>query len=183
MSLTRDFLNNFQNFMHDHVLLVPAQVAPKDGQFKLQAQGNHAAVVENSNSQSDINGYYVHPVANNDNVYALPTQQDETYYMLTDTMNGCQFIAYGPDRQHVTVEHNNYIGNPANYALRLAAIQAQNPAYIWHISAAAADNIVGGTYDPAHGINLVGTYDQQNGWRFWVRERVDQNQGQIYGPF
>ena len=62
-----------------------------------------------------INGYYVRPLADNNNIYTLPTQQPDTYYMLTDLLNGCQFIAYGQDRQHLTVEHNNFISNPNNY--------------------------------------------------------------------
>ncbi len=183
MTLTANFLMNHQGFMSTHAILIPAQVPANNGRFKLTAQGANAALVEASNQNSDINGFYVHPVANNNNIYILPTQQPDTYYMLTDGMNGCQFIAYGPDRQHITVEHNNFINNAANYTTRLNYIANQNFNYFFHISAGTANNIPNGAYIPMQGINIIGEYRAVNGWRFWVRDRVDQNQGNIYGPF
>ena len=130
-----------------------------------------------------IRAYYAKPLANNNNEYALPTQIPSPYFMLTDGMNGCQFIAYGPDRQHVTVEHNNFIANPANYATRLNQVQQQNHAYLFHISGGVNNQITNGTYNRMQGINIIGDYTKASGWRFWVRDRVDQNQGQLYGPF
>lgn len=183
MSLTSDFLNNHQGFMMGQAILIPAQIPAGNGNFQFQAQGAHAALVQTSAQGTNIPGYYVKPVANNNNVFALPTQQPGTYYMLTDGMNGCQFIAYGPDRQHVTVEHNNFINNPLNYAARLNQVQQNNNPYLFNIGAGANDNVPTGIYDPAHGINIVGEYTTANGWRFWIRDRVDQNQGTLYGPF
>lgn len=182
MSLTSDFLNNHQNFMRTQAILIPAQIPARDGRFRFIAQGANAALLQTSTEATDIHGYYAQPVANNNNIYPLPTPQPGTYYMLTDGMNGCQFIAYGPDRQHITVEHNNFIGNPANYAARLAVITGQGHAYLFHISAGGNNNIPNGVYDPQQGINVVGEYTTINGWRFWVRDRLDQNQGTIYGP-
>lgn len=182
MSLTSDFLANQVTFMRTQAILIPAQIPPRGGNFQFAAQGPNAALLQTANPNTNISGYYVHPIANNNNEYALPTQQAGAYYMLTDAMNGCQFLAYGPDRQHVTVEHNNFIGNPANYAVRLAAIAAQHPAYFFHISAGANNNIPAGTYNAQQGINIVGQYSTANGWRFWVRDRIDQNQGTVYGP-
>jgi hypothetical protein len=183
MSITSDFLSNSQTFMSNRAILIPAQIPAKNGNFQFQAQGDHAALLQTAAAGTNIHGYYVHPVADNNNIYALPTQQAGTYYMLTDAMNGCQFMAYGPDRQHITVEHNNFISTPANYAVRLNQIQLQNNAYFFHLGAGANDNIVNHVYDPAHGINIIGVYAIASGWRFWVRDRVDQNQGNIYGPF
>lgn len=183
MSLTTDFLANYQAFMPTHAILIPAQIAAGNGGFQFNAQGVYAALLQTAQAGTNIKGYYVHPVANNNNVFALPTQQPNTYYMLTDALNGCQFIAYGPDRQHVTVEHNNFINNPATYAVRLAQIQQQNYPYLFHITAGAINDITHGSYNPQQGINIVAGYTTISGWQFWVRDRVDQNQGQLYGPF
>lgn len=183
MSLTTDFLANLPNFMADQAILIPAQIPAKNGNFQFAAQGAHAALMQVATGTPNIPGYYVKPVANNNNEFALPTQQPGTYYMLTDQMNGCQFIAYGPDRQHVTVEHNNFINDPGQYALRLAAIQATHPAYLFHMTAGAANNINAGVYNSMQGVNIVGYYTAGAGWNFRVRDRVDQNNGHVYGPY
>lgn len=182
-SLTSQFLASPVTFMRSYAILIPAQVPAKGGTFVFSPQGTSAAVLQVGTTGTVIRGYYVKPVANNNNQYTLPTQMGNAYYMFTDQMNGCQFIAYGPDRQHLTVEHNNFISNPAQYAVRLATIQATNPAYLFHMTSTGVDNIPGSTYNPAHGVNIVGEYSTAGGWRFWVRDRVDLNQGTVYGPF
>ena len=105
--------------MRERAILIPAQISAGNAKFQFVPQGAHAALLQPTDQTTNIPGYYARPVANNNNLYALPTQQPDEYYMLTDAMNGCQFLAYGPDRQHVTVEHNNYIDTPANYVTRL----------------------------------------------------------------
>ena len=35
---------------------------------------------------------------------------------VTNDLSGCQFMAYGPSRDNLTVEHNNQIANNALYA-------------------------------------------------------------------
>ncbi|MEQ9917125.1 hypothetical protein ABRQ01_10675 [Pectobacterium aroidearum] len=182
MSLTSDFLANHVAFMRDQAILIPAQIPAGNGKFQFVPQGAHAALLQRTDQTTNIPGYYAHAVANNDNIYILPTQQPNKYYMLTDAMNGCQFLAYGPNRQHVTVEHNNYIGNNANYAARLQTIAGQNHAYFFHISA-EGNNIPNGLYNAQQGINIVGEYTTANGWRFWVRDRIDLNNGTVFGPF
>jgi hypothetical protein len=169
--------------MKKYVILIPAQVPPRNGTFQFHAQGSNAALLQTAGSGTAILGYYVHPIANNINQYTLPTQNPQPYYMFTDQMNGCQFIAYGSNRQHVTVEHNNFINNPAKYDERLNKIRQEHPKYLFHMSAGANDQITNGIYDRQHGVNIVSEYTTTNGWRFWVRDRVDQNQGQVHGPF
>lgn len=182
MSLTSDFLANHIDFMANKAILIPAQVPSKNQKLEFMPQGDHAAYLKVTDKSVFIPGYYVHPVANNNNEYALPTQQPGTYYMFTDAMNGCQFLAYGPDRQHVTVEHNNFIGNNDLYAERLQYIAGKNYAYFYHISA-GINNIPNGTYNPMQGVNIVGNYTVANGWSFRVRDRVDLNAGNVYGPY
>ncbi|OHX10392.1 hypothetical protein BI347_21640 [Chromobacterium sphagni] len=182
MSLTTDFLENPQGFMRSQAILIPAQVSPGNGKYQFSAQGAHAAVLQSTAASPNIPGFYAHPVANNINLFVLPTQQPARYYMFTDGMNGCQFLAYGPDRQHITVEHNNFISDPARYAARLAEVMAQRHAYLLHISPSGVNNIPAGQYNSQQGVNIVGEYAQANGWRFWARDRVDQNQGAVYGP-
>ncbi|NEN97362.1 MAG: hypothetical protein F6K50_18070 [Moorea sp. SIO3I7] len=183
MLLTQEFLNDFKSFMGKYAILIPAQLPPKNGTFQFKEQGSHAALLQSASSGTKIPGYYVHPIANNENKYILPTQNQKPYYMFTDQMNGCQFIAYGPDRQHVTVEHNNFINDRTKYVVRLKEIQNQNPAYLFHMSAGANDDIVNSIYNSQHGVSIVAEYNSTNGWSFRVRDRVDQNQGQVYGPF
>lgn len=182
MSLTSNFLADRVTFMRKQAILIPAQIPAGNSSFQFIPQGPHAAYLQPYNKTPNISGYYVRAVANNHNLYALPTQQPNKYCMLTDAMNGCQFLAYGPDRQHVTVEHNNYIATPANYVARLQFIAGQHHAYFFHISNGAND-IPNGLYDAQQGINIVGEYTVANGWQFWVREHVDLDQGTVYGPF
>jgi len=187
MSLSTDFINSPQNFIINHSILIPGgTTAPHagNGNFQFNANGVNSALLQSSAPGTNIAGYYARPVPNNNNVFPLPTQQQNDYFMFTDAMNGCQFIAYGPDRQHVTVEHNNFIGNPAAYALRLAAIVAQGHTYFFHLTAGAAPfNVAQGNYDLLTGLNIIGRYTQQYGWTFWVRDRLDQNIGNLVGPF
>jgi len=183
MPLTTDFLNNPVAFMSNRAILIPNGVTPRNGRFEFTAQGDAAALLRSA-PQQGVAGYYVHPVADSPNQYALPTQQAAPYFMFTDQMNGCQFIAYGPDRHHVTVEHNNYIGDPGNYAQQLAAVRADGPAYVFSLTAADANaaDIAGGTYNRLQGVNVVGQYSPQAGWRFFVRDAAGHNRGQVYGP-
>jgi hypothetical protein len=182
MSLTTDFLDNYANFMANQAILIPAQVPKKNQKLDFLPQGAHAAYLKKTDKSVYIPGYYVQPVANNINEYALPTQQPGTYYMFTDAMNGCQFLAYGPDRQHVTVEHNNFIDDNDRYVERLQYITDQNYPYFYHISA-GLNNIPNGTYNFMQGVNIVGEYTVANGWYFSVRDRVDLENGTVYGPF
>ena len=50
---------------------------------------------------------------NADNSCALPNDVD---FFLTADMRGCQFLAYGADRNNLTVEHDNCIAAPVCYA-------------------------------------------------------------------
>ena len=56
---------------------------------------------------------------NPDNSCALPNDVD---LFLTADMRGCQFLAYGADRNNLKVEHNNCIAAPANYGARHGAV-------------------------------------------------------------
>ncbi|MGD1845074.1 MAG: hypothetical protein ACFB10_06740 [Salibacteraceae bacterium] len=179
MSLSDDFLNNYGSFMKNHAILIPNQTTAGVGTFKFAAQGQHAVLLQNTGS---INGIYVKPQPNHNNVYTLPAEQEAPYYMFTDQMTGCQWMAYGPSRHDLTVEHNNFINNPNQYAQRLQHIQAQNHAYCWHISA-GVNNIAQGSYNAQDGLNILGEYTPTNGWRFFVRDRAGANQGELYGPF
>jgi hypothetical protein len=173
MSLNSDFSANPAKFIIDHVVLVPGGINAGEGRFVLTENSAVSCLLKGSTSVSDLRGFHAEPAPNDDNVFALPVTVD---FMFTDLVNGCQFVAYGPDRQHVTVEHNNYIGNPGNYATRLATITAQNHAYFFSLR----HNM---DYDPMQGANVLGNYTRTNGWRFWVRQRQDLDRGTLGGPF
>ncbi|MCJ7603971.1 MAG: hypothetical protein MUO63_21055 [Desulfobulbaceae bacterium] len=82
--------------MKSQAILIPGGIQARNGAFKFQAQGAHAALLQSANSGTTIRAFYAKPLANNNNQYAMPTQNPQLYFMLTDGMNGCQFIAYGP---------------------------------------------------------------------------------------
>jgi hypothetical protein len=119
-----------------------------------------------------ISAYYLlgHPQQDNANV--LPTT---VRFMLTMHLSGCQFLAYGPDRFNVTVEHNNYIGGiGGDYVAHHAQIQGANHPYFFALRP-------GIDYDPMLLANVVGIRDA-NGWHFYVRTRAFTQPGPVTGP-
>ena len=116
--------------------------------------------------------------------------------MFTALLSGCQFIAYGPDNRHVTVEHNNCFSDPCTgldaggYEGRLAAIRAANHPFIWVVSAVfgahandpAAANTAGDgyTYGNTYTAQVVGKFTQAGGWVFTVRDNTMGDNGAVY---
>lgn len=187
--LTPAFLDDFKSFMRYNVILIPDTVPPKNGRFKLIKSSEHAALLQVSSNEPTVSGYHAKALPDNDNLYALPTQNQEPYYMFTPQLNGCQFISYGSDHQHVTVEHNNYVSSPnpseqyrQHWEEVEQKIQQHGYKYSYHVSASDMDDIENFKYKPLHGINIVGEYTKASGWYFWIRDRVDQDTGNLHGP-
>ncbi len=167
-----DFAANPAQFIVTKAILIPGGINAGAGRFNLADNGNASCLLQATNSPRDLRGYYAKPLPNANNDFALPTTSD---YMFTDLLNGCQFMAYGADRQHVTVEHNNFITTPANYAARYLTVHGAGHAYFFGMRPVT-------DYNALQGLCIIGTYDRQNGWRFWVRQRVDLARGVLAGP-
>lgn len=180
MSLNSDFYSNTKYFMQNRAILTPSSINAKMGDFQLITEGNYASLLSKATSSDKIPGYFVKAMPNSINEYALPTQQSDLFVMYTDQLNGCQFIAYGPDRQHIVVEHNNFISNPALYAERLREVIAQKPEFLFYMSPGDTNNILNHTYNKLQGLNIVGRYSKAAGWSFYVRDRLDMPAGNVY---
>ena len=172
MALNQDFERSPFGFIRTKVILIPAGILAGEGRFRLAENAAQSCLLQASRDPSDLKGYYVKPEPNSNNQYQLSNLVN---FMFTDAMNGCQFIVYGPDRHHVTVEHNNFFNNPGQYQQREQQVRQQNHPYFFILRPHQ-------DYNPLQGVCIIGTYDKTNGWRFFIRQRVDQNEGPLMGP-
>ena len=172
MALNQDFERNPFGFIGTKVILVPGGIPAGEGRFRLAENTAHSCLLQASQNPADLKGYYVKPEPDAINRYPLSNLVN---FMFTDCLNGCQFIAYGPDRHHVTVEHNNFLHNPGQYQQQEGQVRQQNHPYFFILRPHQ-------DYNTQQGACIVGTYDRTNGWRFFVRLRVDQDQGPLTGP-
>jgi len=138
--LNKEFLSDPIKFLGDYCIMVSDGLRGGPGRFdlKLFNKKTRACQLVNFASRTPeatdlesfgshpINAYYAGARANNDNVQTLPNNVD---FMFTMHMSGCQFLAYGPDRHHVTVEHNNYLdGVSGNYAVHFDQLVLRHPS-------------------------------------------------------
>lgn len=183
-SLTQEFNESPQRFIMTHTILVLAGGNPAApnfqtgiGRFLLEDAntGPGTCFLRNASffTWDRFNAFLLFAGPNNDNVAALPNTVDR---FITNDLSGCQFMAYGPDRHTLTVEHNNHIANNAQYAIRYAHIQAQNhPVFI---ALRPVNNAHPGhdQYNFPLGANVVGVR-KANGWHFFVRVATTQHYG------
>lgn len=172
MSNNSDFVAEPRTFILAKAILVPGGLGAGEGFFTLVDNNATSCLLRASNSADDLRGFYVKPLPNSINPYELPITAN---YMFTDLLNGCQFLAYGLDRFNVTVEHNNYLDDPANYAARYDAIHGANYPYFFSFRP-------GIDYVIEQGACIIGVFDLVTGWSFWVRQRVDLARGTLLGP-
>jgi hypothetical protein len=120
--------------------------------------------------------FFLAAAPNNDNSAALP---NGTPRFLTCDLSGCQFLAYGPNRNNLTVEHNNYVGGGGvNYTNRYNLINGQGHAVFIALrpNFAAPQFPAVDEYDPTLGANVVGVYTG-TGWHFYARKKTDRQFG------
>lgn len=108
-----------------------------------------------------FSAYFLKAVANNDN-QGVGFAGGATI-MFTSTIQGCQFLAYGASRSAPTVEHNNHISNPGNYAARYGAVAAGAAHKI------RFGNGNGYNLDSVHTYNVVGFKSAGGAWDFYVQ--------------
>lgn len=120
-----------------------------------------------------FNAFYLAALPNQDNNVALTNTSS---LFLTADLSGCQFLAYGPDRNNLTVEHNNYIGGGVTYAGRYAAIQGANHAVFMALRPSTVVTANADEYYIIEGANIVGQ-KRADGWHFFARKRSDRGFG------
>ncbi|MEM7422294.1 MAG: hypothetical protein AAF334_01150 [Pseudomonadota bacterium] len=184
MSITSEFTASPQVWIMTHTYLVLQGNNPAGPNFNTGSQyvrftdantGPGTCFLESASwfSLDRFKAFLLTADPNSDNSHALP---NDVNFFLTADMHGCQFLAYGADRNNLTVEHNNYFANPANYAVQHAAINggghnvmiALRPA---NVAAPAADQ-----YNFPMGANVVGVR-KADGWHFYVRVSTTQAYG------
>jgi hypothetical protein len=96
---------------------------------------------------------------------------------LTADMSGCQFLAYGPDRNNLTVEHNNYFGpGAASYVARYNLIHGAGHAVFMALRPSAVVTAQADEYYIIEGANVIGV-KKPDGWHFYARTRTDRGFG------
>lgn len=122
-------------------------------------------------SSKAFSAYYLKAVANDNNVGGnFPNGAD---IMFTSTIQGCQFLAYGASRAAPTVEHNNWIGTPANYDTRYNTVAAGATHKV------RFGNGNGYALDNYHTYNIVGIKQTSGVWNFYVQTSDLTNPGAI----
>ncbi len=186
--LNKEFIGGTEQFMRGNFIYAPDNgLVNGPGQFGLTEVstrptkscriGNFASTTALASStchgkgSHPIRAYYLLGLPNNNNSYALP---NDVPFMITMHLSGCQFMAYGPDRDHVTVEHNNYITAPGNYALRQGVVAAANHAFFFQVRP-------GIEYQPMQLANVVGIRGG-TGWQFYLRTQAFTQPGPVTGP-
>jgi hypothetical protein len=178
--LNQAFMNDPREFMRTHVIHVPSQgggghplsgiavcgLYPRDDRNP-GGRDVSLGLFERFHSHwhvgpsHPIPAYVLYGVANQDNRQVLPNHVN---YMFTMVLTGCQFLAYGPTRGYVTVEHNNYFsGKAADYAAHWQAVQAGN-----RLHALVRPNW---EYHVASGAYVVGVREA-DGWHFYLRQNL-----------
>jgi hypothetical protein len=183
-SLTQEFDASPQTFIMTHSILVLGGGNPAQPNFQT---GAGKFVLEDANTGPGtcflrkasyiawdyFNAFLLFASPNNDNVAALPNTVDR---FVTNDLSGCQFMAYGPSRDNLTVEHNNQIANNALYAARYAQIQAQHHVIFIALRPVNNANPNADEYNFQLGANVVGVR-KADGWHFFVRVATTQHFG------
>ena len=117
-------------------------------------------------------------------LWGRPNQPNDTLlsnavnYMVTINLSGCQFMAYGPDRNNLTVEHNNYLGENDEYANRYQQIQNQNNAIFCALRPSFNVNVDPDEYFVENGAMVVG-WKKDDGWHFYARKNTHKVDGEV----
>lgn len=189
MSLTRDFDANPLTWMMTHRYVSPAAsyvgapgaLATGDGAFRFDDRmvfaGNGGCLLQVADWRSPIDrfsAFYLGAQPNQDNAAVL---SNTSRRFLTADLSGCQFLAYGPDRNTLTVEHNNYFaGVGAGYAGRYGHIHGQGHAIFIALRPSTVPTAAADEYNILEGANIVGIR-KADGWHFYARKQTDRRFG------
>ena len=108
--------------------------------------------------------------------------QDQADYFFTDTITGCQFAAYGNDRQRMTVVHSNYLNAPSANAQSMAYSQDATQVRLGRFDNTAIfgqRNYRKGGFRPGEDasntvVTVIG-WRKDDGWHFYARRRLNEH--------
>jgi len=128
MSVTSEFRDRPQRWIMTHRFVVPiasyigapGALPTGNGRFKFvdagTGYGGNLLRAAKWYQFDSFKAFYLGAAPNQDNRIALSNTHS---LFLTADMSGCQFLAYGNNRNNLTVEHNNYLrGGVAAYINR-----------------------------------------------------------------
>jgi hypothetical protein len=188
MSVTSEFEASPQKWIMTHRFVTPTAsyvgapgaLATGNGSFKFEdagagGGGNLLRTAGWSDLANYFNAFFLSAQPNQDNSVALSNTNN---LFLTADMSGCQFLAYGPDRNNLTVEHNNYFtGGGATYLNRYNLVHGAGHNIFVALRPSAGVTQAANEYYIIEGANVVGV-KKGDGWHFYSRTRTDRG----YGP-
>ncbi|GLQ98824.1 hypothetical protein [Dyella mobilis] len=188
MSVTSDFSGSPQTWIMTHRFVTPTAsyigaagaLATGNGSFRFEdagagGGGNLLKPAGWKDLLDYFNAFYLGATPNQNNNIALSNQNS---LFLTADLSGCQFLAYGPDRNNLTVEHNNFFaGGNAAYVARYNLIQGAGHAVFIALRPSAIATQQADEYYIIEGANIIGV-KKADGWHFYARTRTDR----AFGP-
>jgi hypothetical protein len=187
MSVTSEFNANPQTWIMTHRFVTPAAsyvgapgaLPTGDGSFRFEdagagGGGNLLRIAGWGDVLDYFNAFYLSAAPNQNNNVALSNTNNR---FLTADLSGCQFLAYGPNRLNLTVEHNNHLaGGAAAYLARYNLIQGAGHAVFIALRPSAIVTRQADEYYIVEGANIVGV-KKADGWHFYARTRTDRGFG------
>lgn len=187
MSVTSEFAASPQVWIMTHRFVTPAAsyvgapgaLPTGDGRFRFEdagaGGGGNLLRVAGLLSFDYFNAFYLGAAPNQDNRIGL---SNTNTLFLTADLSGCQFLAYGPDRNNLTVEHNNYFAvGGATYINRYNLVRGANHNVFIALRPSTVVTQHADEYYIIEGANIVGV-KKPDGWHFYARTRTDR----AFGP-
>lgn len=143
------------------------EIAPETAAIKKAASGFSSLVAEAS-----IKAYYL--PAQVDKTTSLQLGRDADYFF-TDTITGCQFMAYGNNRHNLTVCHVNALNRgDAKYDEEAAEIKSAGyPVQIIYGKRQYQSGLA--PLDAPEVVVTVVGWRRADGWHFYQRRRVNRS--------
>lgn len=187
MSVTSEFAASPQTWIMTHRFVTPAAsyvgapgaMPTGNGSFRFEdagagGGGNLLKIAGWTDLLDYFNAFYLSALPNQANNVAL---SNANTLFLTADLSGCQFLAYGPDRNNLTVEHNNYFaGGGATYQARYNLIQGAGHNVFIALRPSSIVTQQADEYYIIEGANIVGV-KKADGWHFYARTRTDRGFG------
>lgn len=187
MSVTSEFEARPQTWIMTHRFVTPAAsyvgaagaLPTGDHSFRFEdagagGGGNLLRLAKWQDMLDYFNAFYLGAAPNQDNSVALSNTNN---LFLTADLSGCQFLAYGPDRNNLTVEHNNYFaGGGATYLARYNLVHGGGHNVFIALRPSAIPTQQANEYYIIEGANIIGVR-KADGWHFYARTRTDRGFG------
>ncbi len=174
MGLNQEFMQSPEEFLKKHVILVSAQRFNKgsgvmDLEFIPISDGVQVSLIPAQGDRT-MRGYFLQVVQDR-SVRCKPEDLTGVGFFFTDTLTGCQFLAFGAPSNPI-IEHNNSSkGGGPDFAKHNRLAQGVNG---WKISVEP-----GIDYHPAdEWANVVGVR-RNNGWEFVLQRFILANRAII----